>query len=104
MGSKTYLRHRVEESTSDTLFMRKGKFGDEECPSGENEVGAHNRSNRSDKSVSPVRRRRNDNGEKEARSGCCPSAHNYTGNVKSGNRTPVVDGKKNAPRSHTIGM
>jgi hypothetical protein len=63
--------------------MRKSKFGDEECPSGENKVGAHDRSDGSDKSVGPVCRRRNDNGEKETRSGCCPSAHNYTGNVES---------------------
>jgi len=73
----TYLHHRVEESTSNTLFMRKGEFGDEECPSGENKVGAHNRNDSSDKGVGPVRRRRNDNGEKEACNGCCPSTHSY---------------------------
>jgi len=77
-----YLHHRVEESTRDALFMRKGKFGDEECPSHENKVGAHNRKDSSDKSVGPVHRRRNDNGEKEARKGCCPSAHNYAGNAE----------------------
>ena len=59
--------------------MRKGKFGDEECPSRENKVGAYDRNSSSDKSVGPIRRRGNDDSEKEACNGRCPSAHNYTG-------------------------
>ena len=78
-----YLRHRVEESTSHALLMRKGEFGDEQCPSGENKVGTHDRCDTCHKSVRPVRRRRIDNGEKEARKSCCPSTDNYTRNVKS---------------------
>jgi len=67
VGVKTYLRHRVKESTGDTLFVRKREFGNEKCTSRENKVGTHDRSDRSHESVSPIRRRWNDDGEKETR-------------------------------------
>jgi hypothetical protein len=64
----TYLRHRAEESSSDTLLVRRRRFGNEKCASREDKVTPHGRSDRSDKAVGPVRRRRVDDGEEETSS------------------------------------
>ena len=62
--------------------MRKGKFGDEECASSEDKVGAHDWNVNAHERIGPVCRGRDDYGEKEA-GRCCPdSTGTCTGSMK----------------------